>query len=140
MGRVKESYFAQAAKEYEKRISRYAKFEIIETEEEFAPKKLEKEAKRLLPKLNGFVIVLDKGGEKLSSEEFAEKLSKIALSSGEATFVIGGSEGLDKTVKERADMLLSFGAITLPHSLARVVLAEQIYRALTIINGGKYHK
>lgn len=140
MGRVKESYFAQAAKEYEKRISRYAKFEIIETEEEFAPKKLEKEAKRLLPKLNGFVIVLDKGGEKLSSEEFAERLSKIALSSGEATFVIGGSEGLDKTVKERADMLLSFGAITLPHSLARVVFEEQIYRALTIINGGKYHK
>ena len=140
VGRVKESYFAQAVKEYEKRISRYAKFEISETEEELAPKKLEKEAKHLLPKLSGFVIVLDKDGEKLGSEELAERLNKAALTNGEITFVIGGSEGLDKTVKGRADMTLSFGGITLPHSLARVVLSEQIYRALTIINGRKYHK
>lgn len=140
VGRVKEKYYAEAVSEYLKRISRFAKTEVTEIPEMPGDRELEKEAKAVLAKLGGLVVALDRCGERLTSEELAKKLDAMSLRSSEITFVIGGSEGLHGSVKERADFVFSLGGITLPHSLARVVLAEQIYRALTISKGGKYHK
>lgn len=140
VGRIKEEYYKQAVAEYVKRLGRFGKVEIIELDEILLPDELMREAKALSPKLSGFVIALDKFGEKLSSEQLADKIKDVMNTSSEICFVIGSSVGLDDSIKENADMLLSFGAITLPHSLARVVLTEQVYRAFSIISGGKYHK
>lgn len=140
VGKVKEKYYKEALAEYIKRLSRYTKTEITEIDEILGDNELEKEAKEILPRLSGYVVVLDKDGQNLSSEEFAEKIDKIKNTVSEITFVIGGSIGLDESIKNKADLVLSFGAETLPHSLARVLLTEQIYRAFNILEGGKYHK
>ncbi|HPG92163.1 MAG TPA: 23S rRNA (pseudouridine(1915)-N(3))-methyltransferase RlmH [Clostridia bacterium] len=140
IGKVKEKYYKEALAEYVKRLSRYTKTEITEIDEILCDNELEKEAKEILSKLGGYIIVLDKDGENLSSEKFAEKIDKIKNTASEITFVIGGSIGLCESVKKKADFVLSFGAETLPHSLARVLLTEQIYRAFNILEGGKYHK
>ena len=113
---------------------------MTEQEEIVGSRNLEKEAERLLPCLKGYVVVLDKDGREMDSEALSRHVEKVKLTAGEMTFVIGSSNGLDVSVKRRADLLLSFGKITLPHSLARVVLVEQLYRAATIAAGGKYHK
>ena len=86
------------------------------------------------------MIALDIGGRELGSEEIASKIADVSLHSSKIDFVIGGSLGLSDAVKKRADMRLSFGKITLPHQLARVVLLEQIYRAFKINAGETYHK
>ncbi len=140
VGKIKEKYYLEAIKEYAKRLTRFVSVEFVEFDEITTANNLEKEALLIMPKLNGYVIVLDKGGITLSSEEFAKKIDDVATNKGKITFVIGSSNGLDDTVKNKADMLFSFGKITLPHSLARVTLFEQLYRAESILNGGKYHK
>jgi len=140
VGKVKEKYYKEAIAEYVKRLSRYVKTEITEIDEIMSDNELEKEAKEILSKTSGYIIVLDKDGENLSSELFAEKIDKIKNVASEITFVIGGSVGLGQSVKDRADYVLSYGAQTLPHSLARVLLTEQVYRAFNILEGGKYHK
>lgn len=140
VGKIKEKYYLEAIKEYAKRLTRFVSVELVEFDEITTANNLGKEAILIMPKLNGYVIVLDKGGITLSSEEFAKKIDDVATSKGKITFVIGSSNGLDDTVKNKADMLFSFGKITLPHSLARVTLFEQLYRAESILNGGKYHK
>lgn len=87
-----------------------------------------------------FVIALDQGGKTLASEDLARIMREQGESGRPIIYIIGGSWGLDKEVLDRADLIVSFGRITLPHSLARVVLAEQIYRGNMIIEGRKYHK
>ena len=86
------------------------------------------------------MIALDIRGKEFSSEELARKISDISFNNSRICFIIGGSLGLSDEVKERADLRLSFGKITLPHQLARVVLLEQIYRAFKINSGEAYHK
>lgn len=140
IGKVKEKYYKEAIAEYVKRLSRYAKTEITEIDEITSDNELEKEAKEILLKTSGYTVVLDKDGENLSSELFAEKIAKIKNVASEITFILGGSIGLSQSVKDRADFVLSYGAQTLPHSLARVLLTEQVYRAFNILEGGKYHK
>lgn len=147
VGRVKESYFADGIKEYEKRIGRYADFSISEVEEctgkgESAAERetcKEKEADRILPHLNGKVFALAIEGKEKSSEELAKTLENVKNAGGEITFVIGGSYGLSDRVKEKAE-LLSFSKMTFPHTLFRLMLSEQIYRALSISAGSSYHK
>lgn len=149
VGKIKEKFYRDAIDEYVKRISRFGNVEIIETDERLfcgVPNKkeidiiLEGECKNILPKLEGYVIALDIDGKQLSSEDIAETLDKQKQQYSVFTFVVGGSYGLSAQIKERANLRLSFGKITLPHQLCRVVLCEQLYRACCIQNNAPYHK
>ncbi len=147
VGNLKEKYWQEALKEYEKRLSKFCDFSIIELPESRLYKNnqseinsvINNEGNQILEKLKGKkVISLAIEGEAVSSEKFAEIISKES-DFGEVCFVIGGSYGLDERVKSLGKKI-SFGKITLPHQLIRVVLAEQVYRAFTIINNIEYHK
>ncbi|MDO5539884.1 MAG: 23S rRNA (pseudouridine(1915)-N(3))-methyltransferase RlmH [Eubacteriales bacterium] len=152
VGKIKEKYFADAIKEYAKRLSRYARLEIVEVTDEKTPdgasdgeeKKIkEKEGERILKsvKEGSYVIALAIQGKKVSSEGFADFVEKrAAYGDSHLTFIIGGSLGLDERVLKRADYLLSFSDMTFPHQLMRVILLEQIYRGFRIINHEPYHK
>ena len=137
VGKCKEKFYAAACAEYCKRLSRFADVRVEELPER---RTLAEEAENILPRLRGFVVVLAVEGEGLSSEALAAKMKALAAEGAEVTFVIGSSCGLDARVKERADMLLSFSAMTFPHQLMRVILLEQIYRAYMINAGAEYHK
>lgn len=152
VGKIKESFYREAVAEYQKRLKRYCRLEIIEVADEPAPERAssaqeelirEKEAQRILSRLrdNSFVITLEIAGKKLDSEKFAKKLEDLALSGkSQLVFIIGGSLGLHSSVSARADLSLSFSDMTFPHQLMRVILTEQIYRAFRIISGEPYHK
>ena len=145
VGDIKESFYREAIAEYVKRLGKWTKTEIFEVSEAShltdPDKKREAEAEGILAKVKGKVILTDIKGKKVKSEDIAELLNKSALEGdSELTFVIGGSNGVSPAVKSRADMAISFGDITLPHQLFRVVLLEQLYRAETILNGATYHK
>ena len=145
VGKIKEHFFTDAINEYLKRISRFADLKIIEVDEASKISNLEQKSKvegeKLLQKCSGVIVALDGGGKLLSSTEISDYMHKKEIQ-GESviSFVIGGSNGLSKEVLSKADLTLSFGKITFPHQLFRVVLVEQIYRALTIIEGLPYHK
>lgn len=145
VGKIKEKFFVEAINEYAKRLSRFCDLKIIEVEEESkisnTDKKCEIESENLLEKCGGIIVVLDSSGKLLSSPEIANFI-KLKTNNGisEISFVIGGSNGLSQNLKSRADLVLSFGKITFPHQLFRVVLLEQIYRAFTILEGLPYHK
>lgn len=145
VGDVKESFYREAIAEYVKRLGRWAKTEITEVSEasraDSPDKKREEEGEEILRKLKGKTVLLDVKGKKISSEGIADLLRKSALAGdSELTFVIGGSNGVSQAVKSAADEMLSFGDITLPHQLFRVVLLEQLYRGMAIIAGTPYHK
>lgn len=151
VGKIKEKYFTAAIDEYSKRLSRFVKLSITEVADEKIPDNAsekemelikEKEGAKILAKLpqNSFVVTLCIEGKELSSEELAKKISDISMTSSNITFIIGGSLGLADTVKEKSALRLSFGRMTLPHQLMRVVLLEQIYRAFKINNNESYHK
>ncbi len=150
-GKIKEKYFTAAIDEYSKRMSRFAKFSITELPDEKIPDNAsareeemikEKEGKAMLSKLrdSDYVVAMCIEGQQLDSVELAERIEKISMSSASIVFVIGGSLGLSDEVKNRAQLRLSFGKITLPHQLMRVVLCEQIYRAFKINRNETYHK
>ena len=136
VGGIKESFYSGAIAEYVKRLQKYCKLEIIEVGEST----LEKEAGAIIAKLKGHVILCDINGTLVTSVDLAKKIESISQFSSVVTFVIGGSDGvgnhLDSVVFEK----ISFGRITLPHQLFRVLLVEQVYRAFTINRGEKYHK
>ena len=152
VGKVKEKYFKAGIAEYAKRMERYAKFEIVEVPDEKAPETLSqaemdavmaKEGERILAKIKDreYVYALAIKGKERSSEDFAKEINQLATyGHSDITFVIGGSLGLSPAVLKRANTQISFGRFTLPHKLMRLVLAEQIYRAFTIINGLPYNK
>ncbi|CJD44376.1 rRNA large subunit methyltransferase [Streptococcus pneumoniae] len=152
VGKLKEKYLKDGIAEYSKRISRFAKLEMIELADEKTPdrasesenqKILEIEGQRILSKVGDrdFVIVLAIEGKMSSSEEFSKRLEEASIKGfSTLTFIIGGSLGLAQDVKNRANLSVSFGRLTLPHQLMRLVLAEQIYRAFTIQQGSPYHK
>ena len=145
VGSIKEKYLTDAIKEYLKRLSRYASVSIVEVDEytqssDIATKR-DREAQNILKKARGYLIALDGGGVQLSSVDFAKKIDDIALSgNSEISFVIGGSNGLGEEVLRASNMQLSFGKMTYPHQLFRVMLLEQIYRAFSISAGTPYHK
>ena len=152
VGKLKEKYLKDGIAEYSKRISRFAAVEMIELADEKTPdrasdseneKILDLEGNRILSKIGDreFVVVLAIEGKTLSSEEFSKQLEQASINGfSTLTFVIGGSLGLSNEVKKRANLSVSFGCLTLPHQLMRLVLVEQIYRAFTIQQGSPYHK
>ena len=143
VGSLKEKFWIDAVSEYGKRLSRFCKLKILELpqQEKFDKQKcLEGEGDEILRAVRGYKILLDIEGQQLTSNELAKKIEKVSLSNSEITFIIGGSYGVSEKVKEQVDFRLSFGKITLPHNLARVVLVEQIYRAFMITSGNTYHK
>ena len=152
VGKLKEKYWKDAIAEYSKRLSRYMKLDIIELADEKAPETMspaqeaevkDKEGQRILKNVkdDAFVVALAVEGKQLSSEELADFMAKKGVSGvSHMVFIIGGSLGLSPAVMQRADYALSFSKMTFPHRLMRVILLEQIYRALNINHGGKYHK
>ena len=149
VGKVKEKYFADGIAEYSKRLSRYCEFKITEIAEENYQKAdgaiintiKEKEGERIIPHLKGYVYAMAIEGKKTSSERLALSIKNLCdKGNGVITFVIGGSYGLSDAVKDRADELLSFSDMTFPHTLFRLMLTEQIYRAFSINGGSAYHK
>ena len=152
VGRIKEKFYRDAVAEYEKRLSRYCKLEILEVADEKTPDGAgaaleeqirEKEGRRLLEKIreDAFVCTLEIEGKRLTSEGFADWMEELTIrGKSHIVFVIGGSLGLHESVCRRADISLSFSDMTFPHQLMRVILVEQIYRAFRIIQGAPYHK
>lgn len=145
VGKIKEKFFTDAIMEYAKRLSKFCDFKIVEVNEATVYKNLDEKSELegvlLLSKAKGYMIALDGRGKMLSSENLADEMkSKMVSGVSEITFIIGGSNGLSREVLDKSNMVLSFGKITFPHQLFRVVLSEQIYRAFTIINGMPYHK
>lgn len=152
VGKIKEKFYRDALEEYKKRLSRYCKLSEIEVTDEKTPDNAsavetdqikEKEGDRLLEKIkpDAMVLALAINGKSYSSEGFASELERLAVSgTSHIQFVIGGSLGLSDKVLARADRKISFSAMTFPHQLMRVILAEQIYRAYRIQRGEPYHK
>ena len=133
-GKNSESYFNEAYAEYEKRLGAFCRVKAVTCGES------DSEILAAIPK-NAYVIALCVDGRQLSSEELADKLNAIAVAgSSSVAFVIGGSEGFGEAVRRAADFKLSFSKMTFPHRLMKVILAEQVYRAFTILNNVKYHK
>lgn len=151
MGRLKESWFREACAEYLKRLGSYAKVTVKEPEPVDLPqnpspaqieKALEREAQLIREQTQGgFTAAMCVEGKTLSSEELAAKLENIG-NNGISTinFIVGSSFGLADSLKRECDLRLSMSPMTFPHSLARVMLFEQVYRAFSIINHSKYHK
>jgi len=152
VGKLKESYLTDGVAEYVKRLTPYVKLSVAEVAEEKAPDGLsdaearqakEREGERILAQLrdDDHVIALAIDGEMWTSEQLAGHIERLATyGHSRITFVIGGSLGLSDAVLRRADRKLSFGRLTFPHQLIRLVLVEQIYRAFKIIRGEPYHK
>ena len=143
--------FAEAAREYEKRLSRYDKVEVIELPDEKEPAHLspaaiaqvmDKEGRNILGRVRceDAVVALCVDGQAQTSEQLADTVSRLRMDGRRIVFIIGGSLGLSPEVVARADIRLSLSSMTMPHQLARVVLLEQIYRAFKIISGERYHK
>ena len=152
VGKCKESYWRDACAEYAKRMMPYCRFQIVEVAEERVPdqpsqaqieKALQAEGKRILDQIPGGarVTALCIEGREMASEALAANMESAAVGGvSSMAFVIGGSWGLSKEVKQYSDLRLSMSPMTFPHQLARVMLCEQIYRAFQIMHDGKYHK
>ncbi len=152
VGRLKEPFYLSAAQEYQKRLSGYCRFHLVELPECRLPDSpspaeiaagLEKEAEAILQKIpkSAWFCVLTPEGTMLSSEALAEKIREVKLSGKScACFLIGSSFGIAPRVKARADFRLSISPMTFPHHLARIMVLEQLYRAESIQAGSKYHK
>lgn len=152
VGKLKEKYLKDACAEYTKRLGAYSKVNIIEINEERCSDNpsdneieqvKQKEGERIIAKIpkGSYVIPMCIEGEQMSSEKFSKKLEDVSVNGfGEVTFIIGGSFGLSNDVKSLGKLKLSFGKLTLPHQLMRVILLEQVYRAFSISNNSKYHK
>ncbi len=152
VGKLKEAYWRDACAEYTKRLSAFCRLQIVEVAEERLPDNpsaaqitaaLEEEGHRLLARIpaGAPLIALCIEGKGYTSEGLSEQLSKWTVDGvSHVAFVIGGSYGLSPLVKETARVRLSMSGMTFPHQMARVMVLEQLYRALQIAAGGKYHK
>ncbi|MDP0487721.1 23S rRNA (pseudouridine(1915)-N(3))-methyltransferase RlmH [Leuconostoc mesenteroides] len=152
VGKLKEKYLTEGIAEYTKRLSRFCKVQVVELIDEKTPENaseaqnnqiMAREGERIQAKIGSrdYVIVLAIEGKQFPSEEFSQKLEAIAVNGySDITFIIGGSLGLSKSIKQRANLKMSFGLLTLPHQLMRLVLIEKIYRAFMIQQGSPYHK
>ena len=139
VGKLKEQYIKDMILDYEKRISKYHKINIIEIKEEIS---LEKEADNMLKiiKPNDYVIALAIEGKQIDSVSLANLINDTFNHYGTIDFIIGESNGISDVIKSKANYLLSFSKMTFPHGLFRSILLEQIYRSFKIINNEKYHK
>jgi len=152
VGKIKETYMKDGIGEYLKRLSAYAKIEIIEVRDEKIPEGISsvqekiiknKEAERISKyiKDGSFLIPLAIEGSMYNSVELAEFISELALKGkSDLTFIIGGSLGLSEKLLQKGNRLISFSKLTFPHQLMRLILLEQLYRVYRINNGEPYHK
>ncbi len=154
VGKLKEKFIKEAQEEYLKRLSKYAKTEVIELQDEKIKDGAsvkeeeivkEKECNKILKEIEktpkAYVYAMDLSGSMHTSESFAENIENVfSYSSSTIVFVIGGSLGLTKNVLDRANEKLSFSKMTFPHQLFRIFLLEQIFRAFKINNNETYHK
>lgn len=151
VGKIKEKFFTDAIDEYKKRLSRFCDFEVIEIPDLPIPDNASeaqkeqiknREGEKILEKLKGnpYIISLCIEGKTLSSEELAKTVADATQTTSHVAFIIGGSLGLSDEVKSKSKLRLSFGRMTLPHQLMRVVLTEQIYRSFMINANTGYHK
>lgn len=145
VGKIKEKYLISAIEEYKKRLSKYTKLVIIEVSDVDNPNMdiiLQKEKESIEKYIDSkdYVVTLEIEGNMLSSVELAEKINNIFNTHSTITFIIGGSYGLHKDIKNRSNYKLSFSKLTFPHQLFRVNLLEQIYRSFKINNNESYHK
>ncbi|HPW72946.1 MAG: 23S rRNA (pseudouridine(1915)-N(3))-methyltransferase RlmH [Methanothrix sp.] len=152
VGRLRERFWQEAAADYIRRLRPYARLEVVEvaisSKEGLSPveemKAMEAEGEAILKRLKrqkGSVLVLDRTGDALDSQQWAEMLEGLILQGqSEVAFIIGGPLGLAPAVLDRADMILSFSEMTFPHQMMRVILLEQIYRSFRIIRHEPYHK
>ena len=145
VGKIKEKFFKEAIEEYKKRLSKYTKINIIEVEdinlnnEELIK---QKESELILKHIDkkDYIITLEIEGKQLTSIELSKKIEELETTNPNITFIIGGSYGISKEIKELSNFKLSFSKLTFPHQLFRVILLEQIYRAYKIKNNESYHK
>lgn len=152
VGKIKEDFYRRAVSEFEKRLSRYCRLEIIEVQDEKTPDHAslaeeeqikEKEAARILKHLkeDAYIFTLEIEGKQPDSVSFARKINELGVQGkSHIQFVIGGSLGLHQSVSKAADEAVSFSKMTFPHQLMRVILLEQIYRGYRISMGEPYHK
>lgn len=143
VGKLRESFWREACAEYAKRLGGQAsQFQVVEVEEDTAADP-EREGSRLLARLadRSYVVACDTAGRRLASEALAAHIEQVCTDGeSQLVFLIGGANGLSEAVRQRADLLLSFGPMTFPHPLARVMLLEQLYRAFKINRGEAYHR
>lgn len=147
IGRPRHAALAEAIRDYEARAARYWPLEVVEVKEEpgrglSADDVRERESERLAARVSGDVevAILDPGGAAMDSAQFSAWLQSLRDGARSVALVIGGANGLGTSIRQRASRRLSLAPWTLPHELARLVLAEQLYRAGTIMRGEPYHK
>ncbi len=152
VGKLKEKYLQQGFAEYRKRLQAYCRFEVVEVRDEsFRENELEykreeilaKEAESVLREISPttYLVLLDVYGEMVASEKLAAKMEDLAVHGrSHITFAIGGTLGVAESLRDRADWRLALSPMTFTHQLTRLVLAEQIYRAFTILRNEPYHR
>ena len=152
VGKIKEKHIREGINEFSKRLSRYAKLNIVEIADEKAPENLsqkdmekvmEKEGDKIISKIpqNSFIVSLVIEGKHISSEALSQKMEDIMVGGiNDISFIIGGSLGLSNKVKQMSDFKLSFSKMTFPHQIMRLILLEQIYRSFRIMRNEPYHK
>lgn len=146
VGKIKEQYMQAAIKDYICRLSKYVKIEVIEVAEDNSPqreKRILKEGELLMKKIpqGSCVVALDLHGKEISSEKLAKYIEDKSVSgASDFIFVIGGSDGIDKAITDRADLRLCLSPMTFTHQMTRLILSEQLYRAMKINSGEQYHK
>ena len=144
VGNLKEKFSKEEQEEYCKRLSAFCKLNIVELKEqnqlENSDLIIQKEGEEILKKIKGFSILCDIKSKEIDSVEFSEKLTSLMQQTSTITFVIGGSYGVSKEVKEKCNERISFSPMTFPHNLFRIMLLEQIYRGFMIASGKSYHK
>ena len=149
VGKIKEKYFIEAINEYSKRLSRYANFSIVEVKEENFVEEpnssqkeeiLKREGQNIKKEMKGFSVAMAIEGEKYPSVKLSKLIDQVKNKDSEMCFIIGGSYGISEEIKKSCNLKMSMSDMTFPHTLSRVMLVEQIYRAFSILNDGKYHK
>lgn len=145
VGRAPGGPMGDAISGFEERAARYWPIEVVEVRAESSRSRSPEEVRRaegarLLDKVRGITVAMDERGRSLDTRAFADWLRDRRDRAEDVSFVIGGAHGLDDMVRARAALLLAVAPWTLPHDLARLVLAEQVYRAGTLLKGEPYHK
>ena len=138
VGKLKERYLIDLVDDYVKRVNKYHKLELMEVKDS----NIKDEAIEIDKYMSSrdFVVTMEIGGKKLNSIEFSKKIDNWLMTYGNITFIIGGSDGIDESIRKKSNYALSFSDLTFPHGLFRGFLVEQIYRSFKIINNETYHK
>ena len=138
VGKLKEKYLIELVNYYKNRVNKYHKLEIIELKDSDIISE-GYEIKKYITKKD-YIVTMEINGNKMNSIEFSKKIDNWLMTYGNITFIIGGSDGIDDSIKDMSNYKLSFSDLTFPHGLFRAFLVEQIYRSFKILNNETYHK